>query len=115
MLEGIIGFALGMVFTVTVINILLRRLIIKFLSMVEQDPETAANTSEIKIKIELVDNQLLCYNSSTMAFVCQGADLKEILDKFNSTYPNKDIKLISDDADLIADLAQQKEKLADLS
>lgn len=111
MLEGIIGFALGMVFTIVVI----RQLIFKFLAMIEQDSETQVNTNEIKIKIELVNNQLLCYNSSTMAFVCQGADLKEILDKFNSTYPNKDIKLISDNADLIADLAQQKEKLADLS
>lgn len=113
MLEGVIGFVLGIVFTVVVVNILLQRLVAKFLAVVEQDPLIKPDTSEIKIKIELVDNQLLCYNSSTMAFVCQGANLQEILDKFNATYPNKDIKLISDDADLIADLAQQKEKLAD--
>lgn len=43
----------------------------------------------IPLTIEVDQNQYFCYNSITKAFVCQGHDLKEIVERFQLRYPDK--------------------------
>jgi hypothetical protein len=46
-----------------------------------------------------------------MAFICQGASLKEVLDNFNKRFPGQDVTLVSEDAGLIENLSKQKQLL----
>jgi hypothetical protein len=108
MSEGFIGFLLGMLFVVLVIRQLFKH--------IEHQVAEAMNTGssdqdQLKLRVELVENQLLCYNNSTMAFICQGSSLKEVLDNFNKRFPGQDVTLVSEDAGLIENLSKQKQLL----
>lgn len=111
MTEGIIGFILGVLVTAAFLSWAIQRFVNKMLDQVETNADEAVEVGRIKLKVELVENQLLCYNSNTMSFVCQGSNLKEVLDNFNKQYPGQDVVLVSDDADLIEDLTNQKQLL----
>ena len=43
----------------------------------------------IPLTVEVDLDQYFCYNSITKAFVCQGRDLKEIVERFKLRYPDK--------------------------
>jgi hypothetical protein len=117
-MEYFLVFVAGMAAALMILRWAINRAINRMLNRMAQeddaDPVTA-DAVNMELRVEFDNNVYFCYNNSTMAFVCQGTDLKEILEKFNATWPGRDIKLISDDAELIADLSRQKEKILDLS
>jgi len=43
----------------------------------------------IPLTVEVDQDQYFCYNSFTKAFVCQGHNLKEIVERFQLRYPDK--------------------------
>jgi len=108
MFEGFIGFLLGVLFVVFVI-----RQLFKYIEHRLSESMTTESSDEdrFKLRVELVENQLLCYNNSTMTFICQGSSLKEVLDNFNKRFPGQDVTLVSEDAGLIEDLSKQKQLL----
>lgn len=110
MSEGFIGFLLGVLFVVLVIRQLFKHIEHQVAEAMEKESTVA---DQFKLRVELVGNQLLCYNNSTLAFICQGASLKEVLDNFNKRFPGKamDVTLVSEDAELIEDLSKQKQLL----
>jgi len=108
MSEGFIGFLLGMLFVVLVIRQLFKHIEHQVAEAMEKESTVA---DQFKLRVELVENQLLCYNNSTMAFICQGASLKEVLDNFNKRFPGQDVTLVSEDAGLIENLSKQKQLL----
>jgi hypothetical protein len=79
--------------------------------ILDQVVPESSEEDQFKLRVELVENQLLCYNNSTMAFICQGASLKEVLDNFNKQFPGRDVTLVSEDAELIKNLTKQKQLL----
>ena len=110
MFEGFIGFLLGIWFVVFVIQQLFKHINQQLKEELEQE---SSATKQFKMHVELVGNQLLCYNNSTMAFICQGSSLKEVLDNFNKRFPGQgfDVTLVSEDAELIETLSKQKQLL----
>ena len=65
----------------------------------------------IALTVEVDNNQYLCYNSMTKAFVCQGRNLKEIRERFRARYPDKDAAIYDGDETAVAALKSQLEDL----
>lgn len=64
----------------------------------------------IPLTVEVDNNQYFCYNSITKAFVCQGHNLKEIMESFRLRYPNKSAAIYDGDAVAVRTLKSQIEK-----
>jgi len=67
----------------------------------------------VPLTVEVDNNVYLCYNSLTQDFVCQGTDLKEILERFHSRYPNKKVALYNGDETAIQTLKLQLKELGE--
>jgi hypothetical protein len=65
----------------------------------------------IPLTVEVDQNQYFCYNSITKAFVCQGQNLKEIIDKFNRRYPEKSAAIYDGDETAVRTLKSQLKDL----
>jgi hypothetical protein len=65
----------------------------------------------IALTVEIDHDQYFCYNSITKDFVCQGADLKEIRERFRARYPDKDAAIYDGDQTAVATLKSQLEEL----
>ena len=65
----------------------------------------------IALTVEVDQNQYFCYNSLTSDFVCQGADLKEIRERFRARYPDKDAAIYDGDESAVATLKSQLKDL----
>ena len=65
----------------------------------------------IALTVEVDNNQYFCYNSLTNDFVCQGADLKEIRERFRARYPDKDAAIYDGDQTAVATLKSQLKDL----
>lgn len=65
----------------------------------------------IALTVEVDDNQYFCYNSITKDFVCQGRDLKEIRERFQARYPDKDAAIYDGDETAVAILKSQLKDL----
>jgi hypothetical protein len=69
--------------------------------------EALANDKIIPLEVEVVRDQYYCYNSKTNQFICQGANVNEIIEKFKERFPGRNAFFESGDADAIALLKQQ--------
>jgi hypothetical protein len=67
----------------------------------------------VPLTVEVDNNLYLCYNSLTQDFVCQGTDLKEILERFHLRYPNKKIAIYNGDETAIQTLKLQLKELGE--
>lgn len=65
----------------------------------------------IALTVEVENNQYFCYNSLTSDFICQGADLKEIRERFRARYPNKEAAIYDGDESAVATLKLQLKDL----
>jgi hypothetical protein len=61
----------------------------------------------ITLTVEIDQNQYLCYNAVTKAFVCQGYNLKEIIERFKQRYPGKGAAIYDGDETAVQTLKQQ--------
>jgi hypothetical protein len=43
----------------------------------------------VGMEVEVDNGLYYCYNSKDKQFICQGADAREIIDRFQTRYPNK--------------------------
>lgn len=113
-MEYVITFIAGMAVAALIIRWMARTAIERLLKKLEQEmsqPADAAAPGSMELKVELAGNQFLCYNSSTMDFVCQGSDIVEITKNFRKRYPNRNASLISDNTEVMKVLHQQKSLL----
>ena len=65
----------------------------------------------IPLTIEVDGDQYLCYNSMTNDFVCQGANLQEIVNRFRARFPDKQAAFAKGDDAVIAALQLQSKDL----
>jgi len=65
----------------------------------------------IPLSIEVDGDQYLCYNSMTNDFVCQGANLEEIVNRFRARFPDKQAAFVKGDDAVIAALQLQSKDL----
>ena len=66
----------------------------------------------IPLTIELHENQYLCYNAKTNAFVCQGENLKEIVQKFKLRFPDRSVAIYNGDPEAVKFLKEQLKELS---
>ena len=69
----------------------------------------------IPLTIEVDGDQYLCYNSLTNDFVCQGANLNEIVDRFRARFPDKEAAIAKGDDAVITALKLQIKDLRENS
>lgn len=69
--------------------------------------EAIASDKIIPLTVEFENNLYYCYNSKTNQFVCQGADVNEIIDKFKSRFPGLNAFFNSGDEQALATLRKQ--------
>ena len=111
-MEYVIAFIAGMAIAALIIRWMARTAIERLLKKLEQEVSpTDTAPGSMELKVELAENQFLCYNSSTMDFVCQGSDIVEITKNFRKRYPNRNASLISDSTEVMQVLQQQKSLL----
>ena len=67
----------------------------------------------IPLTVEVDQNQYFCYNSVTKAFVCQGRNLKEIVERFKQRYPDKSAAIYDGDETAVRILKSQLKELGE--
>jgi len=67
----------------------------------------------IPLTVEVDNNVYLCYNSLTQEFVCQGTNLKEIIERFRTRYPDKSAAIYNGDETAVTTLKLQLKELSE--
>ena len=67
----------------------------------------------IPLTVEVDLDQYFCYNSITKAFVCQGRNLKEIVERFRQRYPDKSAAIYDGDETAVRTLKHQLKELGE--
>jgi len=67
----------------------------------------------IPLTVEVDLDQYFCYNSITKAFVCQGRNLKEIVERFQQRYPDKSAAIYDGDETAVRILKHQLKELGE--
>jgi len=67
----------------------------------------------IPLTVEVDLDQYFCYNSITKAFVCQGHNLKEIVERFKLRYPDKAAAIYDGDETAVRTLKSQLKELGE--
>jgi len=67
----------------------------------------------IPLTVEVDLDQYFCYNSITKAFVCQGRNLKEIVERFKQRYPDKSAAIYDGDETAVRTLKHQLKELGE--
>jgi hypothetical protein len=67
----------------------------------------------IPLTVEVDLDQYFCYNSITKAFVCQGRNLKEIVERFRLRYPDKAAAIYDGDETAVRTLKHQLKELGE--
>ena len=65
----------------------------------------------IPLTVEVDLDQYFCYNSITKAFVCQGRNIKEIIERFKHRYPDKAAAIYDGDENAVTTLKSQLKAL----
>jgi hypothetical protein len=65
----------------------------------------------IPLTVEVDLDQYFCYNSITKAFVCQGRNLKEIVELFKLRYPDKAAAIYDGDEVAVSTLRSQLDQV----
>lgn len=84
-----------------------RRLEARINRALDEVAEDLAQNRLIPLMVEQYGDQYLCYHSLTKDFVCQGADLEEIISKFKARYPDKAASIYNGDEQAISILRSQ--------
>jgi len=69
--------------------------------------EAIASEKIIPLTVEVENNLYYCYNSNTNQFICQGANVKEITEKFQKRFPGLNAFFNAGDEDALTTLRQQ--------
>ena len=91
------AFVLGALAATMLIRWAANRFVERLLAAVDEtlEKEKAVDAATRRVEIEVVDNQVLCYNADTKEFVCQGVDLTQVIENFKQRFPGTyDVKLV---------------------
>jgi len=105
------GVGFGVILFLLFVWILSRRIQITINSELGDTMEKIAQERLIALTVEVDNNQYFCYNALTKAFVCQGQNLKEIIERFHLRYPNKAVAIYDGDETAVSILKKQMKEL----
>jgi len=116
--ELVVAFVAGSLMTIWVIAMFVQRWVDRLKKMLEEamaeesKPESSIQDQVlagkiIPLTIEVENNLYYCYNSNTNQFICQGSDVKEIIEKFQQRFPGLNAFFNSGDEEALATLRKQ--------
>lgn len=89
----LVAFLAGAIAASALIRWAAERFVDRLLEEIEK--EAPSQSKETRLEIEVVDNQVLCYNADTKEYICQGQTLAQVIDNFKQRFPVAgDIKLV---------------------
>ena len=89
----LVAFLAGAIAASALIRWAANRFIDRLLAEIEK--EAPPQILETRLEIEVVDNQVLCYNADTKEYICQGQTLAQVINNFKQRFPVAgDIKLV---------------------
>jgi hypothetical protein len=94
----LIAFISGVVIATIVIRWAVYQALDHFIMNMGLNDAQSEEPVSIRMRIELVDNQVLCYNVDTHEFICQGHTLDEVIEHFKQRFPDCDGVLEPDDS-----------------
>lgn len=104
------AFLVGAIAATAVIRWAAGRFVESLLEEIEKDSEV--KTQETRLEIEVVNNQVLCYNADTKEYICQGQTLAQVIDNYKQRFPIAgDVKLVPANNDTRKWAQAQLEKL----
>ena len=106
----VLAFILGGLAVAGYVWWLFKRVERKIQRAVEKISNEIESQKQILLRVELDQDQFLCYNVETDQFVCQGSNVKEIFDRFKQRFPESVAKIIAGDEQAIARLIPQLEE-----
>ena len=106
----VLAFILGGLAVAGYVWWLFKRVERKIQQVVEKISNEIESQKQILLRVELDQDQFLCYNVETDQFVCQGSNVKEIFDRFKQRFPESVAKIIAGDEQAIARLVPQLEE-----
>jgi len=106
----VLAFILGGLAVAGYVWWLFKRVERKIQQVVEKISNEIESQKQILLRVELDQDQFLCYNVETDQFVCQGSNVKEIFDRFKQRFPESVAKIIAGDEQAIARLIPQLEE-----
>ena len=105
------GVGFGVIVFLLFVWIVSRRIRIQFESELTTTMKNLAHERLIALTVEIDNNQYFCYNALTKDFVCQGRNLKEIVERFRLRYPNKAAAIYDGDETAVQTLRSQMKEL----
>ena len=105
------GVGFGVIVFLLFVWIVSRRIRIQFESELTTTMKNLAQERLIALTVEIDNNQYFCYNALTKDFVCQGRNLKEIVERFRLRYPNKAAAIYDGDETAVQTLRSQMKEL----
>ena len=109
----LLGLGVGVILFLLFVLAVARRLQIQVESELNETMEKLAQDRLIALTVEVDNNQYFCYNALTKDFVCQGQDLKEIIERFQLRYPNKSAAIYDGDEVAVKTLKAQMKELSE--
>lgn len=79
------AFLAGAIAATALIRWAANRFIDRLLTEIEKDSEV--KPQETRLEIEVVNNQVLCYNADTKEYICQGQTLAQVIDNYKQRFP----------------------------
>lgn len=99
-LEGLLWFGLGWILATYWWRWALREALEQLMASDQFRQQLRRETQGlITMKIELVGNQVMCYNATNNEFICQGSNIDEVMENFLKRYPSHTGVLTADDND----------------
>ena len=115
--DMVIAFVLGFVSAWAIMSWMVARLARRIRDALEQVlseevpqaslQDRVASGRIIPLNVEVENDQYLCYNANTNEFVCQGSNVAEITERFQSRFPGFDAFFNSGNEQAVKTLRQQ--------
>jgi len=108
----VLGFVFGIVVFLLAARAWINATIKQFLDIMEAAAEKT-ESAVVPLKVELENDQYLCYDCNSKEFVCQGRNVDEIIDRFKQRYPDANAFLKEGDESVLSVLREQLKQRKD--
>lgn len=110
----LLGVITGIILSFVLIYLYIRNLIKKVMSEIDNQI-VQVKDNLMPVSIERIDGQLFCYTEKDKQFICQGNNMAEIKQAFESRYPDKTAYLADGDDELLTEIRAQLKELNEAS
>ena len=110
LIDIVIWFAISYMLARMLTTWLLDRLTRDLRAEIEDFADRLESGKLIPVTVEVDNNQYFCYNAITHDFVCQGHNLKEIVERFSLRFPQGKLAIYNGDENAVRVLKEELEK-----